>query len=74
MEILGLEFTSSSYAVTINDVAVAQRAEWVARSVLPWAKIELTAKSSQIPSTYTVNENHFRGNVNLQLMVDKVTV
>jgi hypothetical protein len=45
MEILGLEFTSSSYAVTINDVAVAQRAEWVARSVLPWAKIDLVAKA-----------------------------
>ena len=24
--------------------------------------------------TYTVNENHFRGNTNLQLMIDKVTV
>ncbi len=28
----------------------------------------------KVTLTYTVNENHFRGNVNLQLMVDKVTV
>jgi len=28
----------------------------------------------KVDITYTVNENHFRGNVNLQLMVDKVMV
>jgi len=28
----------------------------------------------KVDITYTVNENHFRGNVNLQLMVDKITV
>ena len=28
----------------------------------------------KVDITYTVNENYFRGNVNLQLMIDKVTV
>ena len=28
----------------------------------------------KVTLTYSINENHFRGNVNLQLMVDKVTV
>jgi len=28
----------------------------------------------KVTLTYTVNENHFRGNVSLQLMVDKVTI
>ena len=36
MKINGLEFASSSMVMTINDVAVAQRAEWIARSVTPW--------------------------------------
>lgn len=36
MQIMGLEFTSSSLVATVNDVALAQRAEWVARSITPW--------------------------------------
>lgn len=36
MIIYGLEFTSSSLAVTINDVAIQQRAEWVATKITPW--------------------------------------
>ena len=35
MQIVGLEFTSSSLVATVNDVALAQRAEWVARSITP---------------------------------------
>ena len=35
---------------------------------------ELFEVGQKVTFTYTVNENHFRGNVNLQLMVDKVTV
>jgi hypothetical protein len=31
MLIKGLEFTSSSYVLTVNDVALAQRAEWIAK-------------------------------------------
>jgi hypothetical protein len=38
MIITGLEFTSSSLVATINDVALAQRAEFVAKSVTPWMK------------------------------------
>jgi single-stranded-DNA-specific exonuclease len=29
---------------------------------------------SIVDVVYTVNENHFRGNINLQLMVEKVTI
>ena len=29
-------------------------------------------KKSKINVIYTVNENHFRGNVNLQLIVEKI--
>ena len=36
MIIYGLEFTSSSLVATVNDVALAQRAEWVAKSMTPW--------------------------------------
>ena len=39
MEIKGLEFTSSSLVATVNDVALAQRAEWVARSITPWTPV-----------------------------------
>ena len=35
---------------------------------------ELFEAGQKVTLTYTVNENHFRGKVNLQLMVDKVTV
>jgi len=35
---------------------------------------ELFKAGQKVTFTYTVNENHFRGNINLQLMVDKVTV
>ncbi|OQX77240.1 MAG: single-stranded-DNA-specific exonuclease RecJ [Epsilonproteobacteria bacterium 4484_65] len=35
---------------------------------------EMFKSGQKVTITYTVNENHFRGNVNLQLMVDKVTV
>jgi len=35
---------------------------------------EVFEAGQKVTLTYTVNENHFRGNVNLQLMVDKVTV
>ncbi len=34
---------------------------------------EVFEAGQKVTLTYTVNENHFRGNVNLQLMVDKVT-
>lgn len=34
--IYGLEFTSSTLVATVNDVALAERAEWVARSIIPW--------------------------------------
>lgn len=34
--IYGLEFTSSTLVATVNDVALAERAEWVAKSILPW--------------------------------------
>ncbi len=40
MEIKGLEFTSSSLVATVNDVALAQRAEWVARSITPWTPVQ----------------------------------
>ena len=36
MLIKGLEFSSSSIVATVNDVALAQRAEWVARQITPW--------------------------------------
>ena len=36
MLIKKMEFTSTSYAVTVNDVAIAQRAEWVAEQITPW--------------------------------------
>jgi single-stranded-DNA-specific exonuclease len=35
---------------------------------------EVFEAGQKVTLTYTVNENHFRGNVNLQLMIDKVTV
>ena len=35
---------------------------------------EVFEVGKNVTLTYTVNENNFRGNVNLQLMVDKVTV
>ncbi len=35
---------------------------------------EVFEVGQKVTLTYTVNENHFRGNVNLQLMVDKVMV
>ncbi len=35
---------------------------------------EVFEAGQKVTLTYTVNENHFRGNINLQLMVDKVTV
>ena len=35
---------------------------------------ELFKVGETVTLTYTVNENHFRGHVNLQLMIDKVTV
>jgi single-stranded-DNA-specific exonuclease len=35
---------------------------------------EMFETGQKVTLTYTVNENHFRGNVNLQLMIDKVTV
>ena len=38
--IYGLEFTSSSLVATVNDVALAQRAEWVAKSITPWAPMK----------------------------------
>lgn len=40
MAIYGLEFTSSSLVATINDVALAQRAEWVAQRITPWTKVK----------------------------------
>ena len=40
MQIVGLEFTSSSLVATVNDVALAQRAEWVARSITPWTPVQ----------------------------------
>ena len=40
MQIMGLEFTSSSLVATVNDVALAQRAEWVARSITPWTPVQ----------------------------------
>ena len=35
---------------------------------------EVFEVGQKVTLTYTINENHFRGNVNLQLMVDKVMV
>jgi single-stranded-DNA-specific exonuclease len=35
---------------------------------------EVFEAGQKVTLTYTVNENHFRGNINLQLMIDKVTV
>jgi len=35
---------------------------------------ELYAPGSIVDIVYTVNENHFRGNVTLQLMVEKVII
>lgn len=35
---------------------------------------EVFKAGQKVTLTYTVNENYFRGNVNLQLMVDKITV
>lgn len=40
MIIKGLEFTTSSLVATINDVALAQRAEWVAKSISPWTQLK----------------------------------
>lgn len=40
MLIKGLEFTSTSYVATVNDVALAQRAEWVAKMVTPWTEFK----------------------------------
>jgi len=37
MVIYGLEFSSNSFVATVNDVALAERAEWVAKSMIPWA-------------------------------------
>jgi single-stranded-DNA-specific exonuclease len=35
---------------------------------------EMFEIGQKVTLTYTVNENHFRGNTNLQLMVDKIIV
>ena len=35
---------------------------------------EVFETGQKVTLTYTVNENRFRGNINLQLMVDKVTI
>ena len=36
LKIKGLEFSSSSFVITLNDVAMAQRAAWIAKSYEPW--------------------------------------
>jgi single-stranded-DNA-specific exonuclease len=45
--------------------------------LMPGVKFKTREKfdvESKVDVIYTVNENHFRGNVTLQLMVDKIII